>query len=345
MRKTNEANERLKLAYVTYLKEADGKDAATTDKVLAAVVQFEESTRFKPFKKFHIDQAIKFKEHLMKSKNARTGKPLSHSTIDATLRTVKAFFHWLASQPGYKSVVSYADVKYFNNTAKNARIAHTQRDIPYPTMAQALHAFQAMPNASDIEKRDKAAFALFMLTGIRDGAAASLRLKHINLEEGHVFQDARDLKTKNGKTIYTWFYPVDDAYRECFEDWVRYLRTDKLFGNADALFPKAKMVNRGNGFEVAGLSREPYSNAAKLNQTIRNAFALVQLPEFTPHSFRKTLALYANEVCTTLEEHKAWSMNFGHENIATTVNAYMPVDRNRQRDLIRALGQGDAVAA
>lgn len=343
MRKRNEENERMKRAFVTYLEQAQGKDAKTTDKALDALFRFEESTRFKPFKKFHVDQAGRFKEHLAKAKNARSGKPLSHSTIDATLRMVKAFFVWLAGQPGYKSVLCYADCEYFNNTAKNARIAHAERDIPYPSMQQARHAFQAMPGATDIEKRDKAAFALFMLTGIRDGAAASLRLKHVNLEEGHVFQDARDVKTKNGKTINTWFYPVDTEYRECFEEWVRYLRTEKLFGDADALFPKTLIKNQAGRFKAVGLSRAPYANASKLNDAIRNAFAMVQLPEYTPHNFRKTLALHANEVCTTLEEHKAWSMNLGHENLATTVSAYMPVNAQRQRDLIRKLGGDDAV--
>ena len=345
MRKHHEENERLKRAYFTYLKQVDGKDEKTLDKVLDALVRFEESTGFKPFKKFHVDQAGRFKDYLAKAKNARTGKPLTHSTVDATLRTVKAFFVWLAGQAGYKSVLTYRDCAYFNNTAKNTRIAHAKRDIPHPTMAQALHAFEAMPSATDIEWRDKAAFALFMLTGIRDGAAASLRLKHINLEEGHVYQDGRDVKTKNGKTFDTWFYPVDPIYRECFEGWVRYLREDKLFGNADALFPKPKMVNRSGRFEAVGLSRDTYANASKLNEAIRNAFSMVQLPEFTPHSFRKTLALHANEVCTTLEQHKAWSMNLGHENLATTVSAYMPVNAQRQRDLIRGIGDRDDRAA
>lgn len=344
MRKLNEENERTKRAYIAFLEEAKGKDGKTTDKVLAALLEYEKNTSFKPFKKFHIDDVKRFKQYLSKAKNARTGRPLSHSTIDATLRMVKAFFVWLVRRTGFKKVLSYEDCEYFNNLDKNVRIAHAQRDIPYPSMEQALHAFQAMSNVTDFEKRDKAAFALFMLTGIRDGAAASLRLKHVNLDEGQVFQDAREVKTKNGKTIYSWFFPVDDAYRACFEDWVRYLRSEKLFGPADAVFPKSLMSNKGGGFEVVGLSREPYANASKLNEAIRNAFMKVQLHEYTPHSFRKTLALYGDEVCTTMQEHKAWSMNLGHEHLATTVNAYMPVDRNRQRDLIRGLGRADRAA-
>jgi len=337
MRKLNEENERTKRDYIGYLEETKGKDDKTTEKVLAALLEYDESTNFKPFKKFHIDDAVRFKRHLGKAKNARTGKPLSHSTIDATLRLVKAFFVWLVRRPGFKKVLSYADCEYFNNTAKNTRIAHAQRDIPYPSMEQAFRAFQAMPNATDFEKRDKAAFALFMLTGVRDGAAASLRLKHINLDEGEVFQDAREVKTKNGKTIYTWFFPVDDAYRQCFEDWVRYLRHEKLFGPSDALFPKSHIENKDGAFKVVGLSRDPYANASKLNEAIRNAFRAVQLHEYTPHSFRKTLALYGDEICTKRQEDKAWSMNLGHEHLATSVNAYMPVDRSKQRDLIRGL--------
>lgn len=337
MRKRNEQNERTKRRYVTYQKQALGKDDKTTDKALAALVLFEESTRFKPFKKFHIEQAARFKEYLAKAKNRRTGKPLTHATVDGNLRMVKAFFHWLAGQPGFKSVLSYADVEYFNNTAKNSRIAHTQRDVQFPSIQQALHAFQAMPNGTDIEKRNKALFAFFMLTGARDGAVASLKLKHVNLADGHIFQDGRDVNTKNGKTIDTWFFPVDAAYLECFEAWVRYLQDERLFGREDALFPKPEVKAVNGKFQTVGLSRENYANASKLIRIIREAFAMVRFPEFTPHSFRKTLGLYANQVCKTPEEFKAWSLNLGHENMATTFSAYMPVDRNRHRDLIRGM--------
>ncbi|MEV8468768.1 site-specific integrase [Fluviibacterium sp. DFM31] len=231
-------------------------------------------------------------------------------------------------------------MEYFNNTAKNSRVAHTQRDIPYPSMAQAFHAFQAMPEDTDFARRDKALFAFFMLTCARDGAVASLKLKHINLVEGHVFQDARDVKTKNAKTINTWFFPVDPTYLDCFTDWVRYLEQEKLFGPEDALFPKARTgLSKAGGFTVLGLSREGYSSGEKLNQIIRAAFATVQLPEYTPHSFRKTLALYGDKVCPDMEHFKAWSMNMGHEKIATTTSAYMPVTLQRQRDLIRGLGK------
>lgn len=337
MRKYNEQNERIKRAYFNYLKNAKGQDEKTLDKVAAALVKFEESTKFKPFKKFHINQAGQFKTHLDKARHPKTGKPLSISTTDAILRLVKGFFHWLAGQPGFKSRISYADVEYFNNNAKKARAAHAQRDIPYPSMKMALHAFQAMPNHTGLEKRNKALFAFLMLTGARDGAVTSLRLKHINLIEGSVFQDGREVKTKNSKTFTTWFFPVDPCYRECFEAWVKYLREKNLFAPEDALFPKPLRELRDGRFVFENLSRETYSNSAKINSVIRKAFAMVQLPEYTPHSFRKTLALYGDSKCDNLEQMKAWSMNLGHENLVTTVSAYMPVSPQRQAELIRAL--------
>jgi hypothetical protein len=104
MRKYNAENERLKRRYEQYLREAKGQDDKSIDKMRAALVKFEESTKYKPFKLFRIDQARQFKDALGRAKNAK-GKPLGLTTIDATLRLVKGFFHWLAGQQGYKKVL------------------------------------------------------------------------------------------------------------------------------------------------------------------------------------------------------------------------------------------------
>lgn len=339
MAKYVEENERVKHEYATYLRHAKGQDDKSIDKSRAAIRKFEESTKFKPFKRFHRHQAVDFKEYLSRQKNAKTGKPLGLSTVDATLRLVKGFFHWLASRPGFRRIVTYADVEYFNNTLKAARVAHTQRAIPYPSIQQAAHAFQAMPFETEFQKRDKALFAFFMLTGARDGAVASLKLKHVNVELGHVLQDAREVKTKGAKTFMCQFFPVDEAYRACFAAYVTFLRDIKLFGPEDALFPKAQIgVVAGHGFSNLGLARDGFADASKLNTIIKKAFATVQMHPFTPHAFRKTLTHLGSEVCQTPEAFKAWSMNLGHENVATTINSYLPVTPERQMELIRGMG-------
>lgn len=341
MVKFNPENERIKRQYMRDMREAEGYDDATIDKALAAIHRFEQSTKFKSFKKFHIDQAVKFKEVMYDARNAKTGKPLGISTVDSTLRAVKKFFHWLVGKPGYKKVLTYADVRYFNNTKKLTRVAHTTADKAYPTKEAAAHAFQAMPNETAFEKRDKALFAFFMLTGARVGATASLRIKHVNLARGHVFQDAREVKTKAAKTINTYFFPVDAAYLECFTAWMDYLRDEKFFGPEDALFPKAKVqVVKGKGFGDPILSREPYASTSKLNKIIRTAFANVQLHPYTPHSFRDTLSMTMDEFCDTMVQRKAWSMNIGHENLGVTVGSYMPVTAQMQEDVMRGFKRG-----
>lgn len=338
MAKRDPRNERLKRDYILFLEETKGLDEKSTDKVLAAILKFEQSTGFKPFSRFHIEQAVRFKADLAKAKNPRTGKPLSHSTVDATLALVRDFFIWLSGQSGYRSKLSYSDTAYFKNNRKNARIAHTQRELPYPSMQAALQAFKAMPEDTETQKRNKAIFAFLMLTGARIGAVASLKLKHIDMEEGYVFQDAREVATKNAKTIDTWFLPVEDVYMDCFTAWVTYLRDKLLFGPADALFPKSKVgIKPGQGFANLGLSREGYSGTSQLNAIVRGAFAAIGLPEYTPHCLRKTLVLYGDEVCESLEEMKAWSINLGHEHLATTINAYLPVSKQRQREIIRQI--------
>jgi len=338
MPKRNPENERIKRAYFIYLRTVKGKDETTLDKVAAAILRYEQATSFKSFKKFHFEHVNRFRKQLSKAKNDRTGTLLAKATIDAILRMIKAFFEWLAWQNGYKSRINHLDADYFNNNSKDARIAHAKREIPYPSMEQCAHAFTQMPSATLIEQRNRAAFALLMLTGARDGALTSLQLKHVDLIEGQIFQDAREVRTKNSKTFYTWFYPVADMYLVCFTDWVNMLRKDMLFAPNDALFPKPKIeVVTGKGFQTTGLTGEIYANASAFRQIIKTAFVDAGMQAFVPHSFRKTLVKYGDKTCTTREQFKAWSMNLGHDSIDTTITSYLQISVDRQGELIKGL--------
>jgi integrase/recombinase XerD len=336
-RKRVEENERIKRRYLQFLREAKRADLATVDKAADAILRFERSTGFKPFKRFHIEHAIRFKAQLSEANSATTGRPLSKATIDGTLRTVKAFILWLAGQPGYRSRIAYADSEYFNLNAKDVRIAHAERDVAFPTMEQCRHAFAQMPDQTPLQRRDKALFAFLMLTGARDGAIASLRLKHIDLVQCCVYQDAREVKTKFAKTFKTTFFPVGPEYLRCFRDWVEFLQKDQLFGSADPLFPKPLMRPNEGGYACLGLSRDTYSNAGRFREVIKESFANSGLSPFGPHSFRKTLGILSREHCKTPEQLKAWSMNFGHDKVATTLDSYCPLSSERQAELIRGM--------
>jgi site-specific recombinase XerD len=253
MKTHNPQNERIKRAYFTYLAEAKGFSEPTLDGIAKAMNRFESYTKFRDFKAFHIEQAKGFKASLAAQMSTRTKDRLSKATLYATLSALKRFFVWLAGQPGYRSRISYADAEYFNLSAKETRVAKTHRDERVPTLEQIRHVISMMPAATEIERRDRALIAFTILTGARDGATASLKLKHIDVDQSRVDQDAREVNTKFSKSFATWFFPVGDDIRQVVVDWVTYLRQEKLWGLDDPLFP-ARRERFLNSEELARLS-------------------------------------------------------------------------------------------
>src|SRR5450759_1348767 len=180
--KTHHAdNVRIKHKYLGYLKETKGHAEASLDSVAQALDRFENYTHLRDFKAFHPEQAKAFKAYLTAQVSSRSGERLTQATLYSTLRHLRAFFHWLAGQPGYRSKLTYADADYFNLPANDARIAKTRRATPVPTLEQITHVLATMPSTTDVELRNRALVAFAILTGARDGALASLKLKHVDL--------------------------------------------------------------------------------------------------------------------------------------------------------------------
>lgn len=338
MRKHTPANERIKREYFIYLREAKRQSEASVDAVAAALVRFEAHTRYRDFKTFHPQQAVAFKLSLSVQRNETTGKPLSKATLHSTLSHLKRFFQWLAGQPGYKSRFTYSDAEYFNVSEKDARIATARRSQPTPTLEQVRHVIAQMPADTEIERRNRAVVAFILLTGARDSAVASAKLKHLDLVSGCFYQDAREVKTKFSKTFTTTFFPVGEDVRQIVADWANYLRREKLWGNDDPLFPKTMTtIGKAQQFEHVSLSREHWANTTPIRGIFRQAFEAAGLPYFRPHSLRHTLAQMAERLCRTPEEFKAWSQNLGHEGVLTTLYSYGHVSDGRQRELIRGM--------
>ncbi len=335
MSKYNPENERIKHKYLIFLKEAKSQNEASIDAVAKALIRFEEYTGYKNFKKFHYQQSIGFKKNLAKQDNQQTGKKLSKATLNSTLRHLKAFFQWLSMQNGYKSRINYAETEYFNLSEKETRIATAKRQKPVPTIEQIKHVINLMPVVTDIERRNCCLIAFTLLTGARDSAIASLKIKHVDLEAGSLFQDAREVNTKYSKTFTTTFFPAGDEIRKILVDWVAYLKDEVLYGNDEPLFPKTKIIQgESRTFEASGLKREHWSNATPIRKIFREAFENAGLPYYNPHSFRNTLTQLGQKYCKTAEEFKAWSQNFGHDGVMTTFKSYGEVQPERQAEII-----------
>ena len=337
------ANERIKRDYLIYLKEAQRYSEPTIDSVATAIARFEQYNGHKDFKRFHIQQAVAFKKNLAAQTNAATGIALSLATQRATLNTLRSFFIWLAARTGYKSRFTYADADYFNLSEKDNRAAQSHTQRPFPSLEQAQHAIRAMPSSTAIEQRDRALVAFTLMTGCRDGALVSLKLKHVDLKNQLVKFDAREVATKFSKSFETYFMPVGDDVRSILVEWVSFLTTEQLWAPTDPLFPKTMMdFDIGEGFRVAGLAREHWTTANAVRRIFRDAFERAGMPYFHPHSFRHTLSQLGEQVCRSPEEFKAWSQNLGHEHVMTTFNSYGRVSAPRQAELIRQLGTPSA---
>jgi integrase len=219
-----------------------------------------------------------------------------------------------------------------------------------PTIEQVKHVLALMPTGTDIERRNRALIAFTLLTAARDSAIASLRLKHIDIDAGRVFQDAREVKTKFSKTFDTDFFPVGDEVRTIVSEWIDHLRARLLWGLDDPVFPATEGgLGPTGSFEARGLSRKHWRTSSPIRAIFKEAFTSAGLPYFNPHSFRKTLSRLGEQRCKTAEEFKAWSQNLGHDSVLTTFASYGQVASHRQTEIIRALAKprdsGDDVVA
>lgn len=337
MRKCNSENERIKRAYLEYQEGAKKKSQSTIDNIRKAITTYEVFTKYDNFKHFNKDKAKAFKAYLRERKSTQTKDFLSKSTLLSTMRHIKEFFIWLRQRTGYKKIKLY-DIDYFNLSEGEIRTAQAKRRHQAPTIDQIRKAIFSMPTANDIELRNRTLIGFTLLTGARDSALASLKLKHIKLEEELVEQLPPEVKTKFSKTIYTYFFPVGDDIKQIVIDWVNYLYKTKLFNGDNPLFPRTKLIlDKNNSFKADGIEPIGWNSANQIRKIFKEAFQNAGLDYFSPHSFRTTLVWFGEKVCKTPEEFKAWSQNLGHEEPLTTFNSYGYIPEHKQGEIIKNL--------
>lgn len=340
MKKNSTNNARILYEYIKYLGDAKRQDQSTIDGAMKSINRFEEYTNYLDFNRFKAKHAIGFKKHMLAQKSVSTGEMLSKATVHTAARHLKMFFQYLVTQKGYRAKISYSDIEYFNLSEKDTRIANAKRKKNVALLEQIIHTLDGMPCATAVEMRDRALIAFVILTGARDGAVASAKIKHIDISEQSFYQDARDVNTKFSKTFTTYFFPVGELPSKVLTEWIDYLIKELGYKQNDPLFPKSKLAhNQNQQFEVDGLLKEHWSNANSIRKVFKQAFEAVGLPYFNPHSFRNTLVRLGENLCRTPEEFKAWSQNLGHESVLTSFYSYGDVPDYKQAELLRKLAE------
>ena len=344
MRRHHPNNERMKREYLIFLERAKRMSPSSVDQVAASIALFEENTNYKDFRKFHRSQAIAFLESQQRAANKDTGRPLAKSTVHSRLMAMKAFIQWLQGRAGFRSRIVYDDAEYFNPSANDERVAKARRQRPVPSLEQIRTAFDAMPGSTVVERRDRALFGFAVVSGARDNALASLSLRHVDMVQKTVTQDARTVRTKNAKTFASNFFPVDPIYVSVMVDWMVELQS-LGFGLDDPLFPATAVeVGADRRFVASGVKPEFWKGANAVRRIFKGAFELAGLPYFHPHSFRSTLAIHGEKICRSAEAWQAYSQNFGHSSPMTTFTSYGEVPPYRQSEIFKELSDQKPVA-
>lgn len=338
MSQYNTLNERLKKQYEEVLLHQKYYSETTVRAVWESLNTYERFTKKQDFTQFHAEQAKEFKRWYINQTNSK-GALLSLSTVRSTLKNLRDFFGWLALHPAYGKKIHAHMVGYLRLSDKQERAGRATRGRPSSTPEQYTLALEAMPHHTPMEKRDRALFAFAGITGMRDAAIISLKMKDVNLQAREVWQDPKHVNTKNSKAITTYFMPLNPLWMTVFEAWYRYAAEELQLPPDAPLFPKTLLAPSPttNKFEPVGLSHEHWKNAQPVRNLFRKAFEAVGLPYFHPHSVRNMISRWAMEHCTQIE-YKAISQNLGHDHAMTTYNSYGELPNEKRSQLIANLG-------
>ncbi len=338
-------NEQIKRKYFEWLKEADGLSNSSIEKVERSITLWDDFTHAEDYKTFNTETIKEFKKWLLERKNTNTNKPIKLTTCHHYLISLNEFFKWLTAQAGYKSKISLNDVAYLQLDKKQTKIALNTARRRYPTLEIIKKLVNSIKTKTEIDRRDKALICFTLLSAMRDEAIITLPLGCLNVEKGQVHQDPeRGVKTKFSKDILTTLFHFEPTFWDIIKDWVDYLKKEKLFTDADPLFPATKNEHEGDNshsFVGDNIERRFWSTTGGIRLVFKKRFEAADLEYFSPHAFRHTATKIALELCKTPAQFKAVSQNLGHENMATTMFDYAALPDDEVEKKVKSIGQTD----
>lgn len=337
MQKSNFENEKVKHKYYDFLKESQGYSELTINAIKKAIYRYEEFSGYEDFSKFNQKKAVEFKKWLEAKTDPRTKKQISISTVYQYIRHLKDFFKWLCYQKNYKTKICMTDVEFLRLPKEKARLAVSKKREHYPTIEQVKKVIASIEIHSEIDKRDRALLSFTLLSGMRDSAIVSLSIGCFDEQTLKVNQDPKlGVKTKFSKHIRSVLFQFDEELLEYFLEWYRYLKTEKVFGNSDPVFPKNLVQNAENAKSFVSNYVEPkfWQSVSSMREIFRQRFEYAGIEYFPPHTFRHLAVITAVSKCKNGHEIKAVSQNFGHEDVGTTMTTYGTLTNTQMNGII-----------
>ncbi len=98
-----------------------------------------------------------------------------------------------------------------------------------------------------VQHRDRALIVVLFLTASREGAAITLRIRHIDLVNSCVHFDAVTVNTKFGKSSTTAFFPFGSVVVQIIRDWIADSKQIICSRTAICCFRRPKLVSARRG--------------------------------------------------------------------------------------------------
>jgi integrase len=322
----NPVSERMKYKYRKHLRRIGQKDEKTILAALKHIRDFEIFMKFAGFEKFNDHVADKYIQGMF---NAN----LSLSYITDNIRALKDFLNWLERQRGYRSKINYNHIDYLNvsrNQRKTAKATEYQKAYKYDQIIQTI---RQMPGDTDKEKRDKAIISLQALCTLRISELRTVKMNSLVEEDGQyfIYVSPKNMSVKFAKTRHAVFIPLPDDIIANVIEWRDYLGT-LGFKEADPLFPRVDNHFARTNLLEQKIKKEEIKSNTTIRGIFKNAFEGAGFGYIKPHSFRKTLARYAETQSPAFLN--AVRQNLGHMSIDTTLNSYGQLSVMEQRRII-----------
>jgi site-specific recombinase XerD len=312
----NPQNERIKFEYRKHLTRIKRSDEKTLKVILQHIREFEVVMNFQSFPKITSTEASQYVDKLSKSK-------VSLSYLSHNVRALNQFFLWLQGEADYRNKIEDHLSDYFslsNNQRKRACAPNYR--VSYDC-AEIETAIDSMPTKTLIERRNRAIISLQYLCGLRISELRTLPIKNIkyhkDAENHFIYVDPKVMDVKFAKTRCAFFMPFGEKYIKIILNWKNELET-LGFTEKAPLFPAIPtQFNQLNLLEA-----KPKQEFIKSNSTIRsifeNAFNAVNLSYYCPHTFRHTIARWAERQRPDI--FNAVRHSLGHSDIKTTFMSY-----------------------
>lgn len=312
----NPQNERIKFEYRKHLTRIKRADEKTLKVIFQHIREFEELTGFQNFPKITSTEVSDYVDKLSKS-----GVSLSY--LAHNVRALNQFFLWLQGEVDYRNKMEAHLADYFslsNNQRKRASAPNYRQSYERTEIENAI---DSMPTHTLIERRNKAIITLQYLCGLRISELRTLPIKnleyHNDAENYMVYVDPKVMNVKFAKTRCAFFMPYGEKYTQIVLDWKKELEA-LGFSEKSPLFPA--IPTQFNQLNL--LESKPKQEFIKSNSTIRaifeNAFKAVNLPYHCPHTFRHTIARWAERQRPDI--FNAVRHSLGHSDIKTTFMSY-----------------------